>query len=84
MFYIIQKNIFQDPRYDEIFHVMDKLDLEYQSIEFKPNSNEFEIDTVRKDIFVYGSVKLAKITADYDWHPGSFYGKNHELSLIHI
>jgi len=81
MFYIIQKNIFQDPRYDEIFHVMDKLDLEYQSIEFKPNSNEFEIATDRKDVFVYGSVKLAKITADYDWHPGSFYGKNHEFKI---
>ena len=38
-----------------------------------------KIQTDRKDIFVYGSVKLAKITADYNWLPGSFYGNNHEF-----
>ncbi|MCD8401297.1 ATP-grasp domain-containing protein [Tenacibaculum finnmarkense] len=79
MYYIIQKNVFQDPRYDVIFVAMEELGLDYERIEFKPNSNEFEIKTNRKDIFVYGSVKLAKVTADFDWFPGSFYGNNHEF-----
>lgn len=77
MYYLIQKNVFQDARYDEIFTVMDKLKLDYEKVEFKPNSAAFDIQTDRKDIFVYGSVKLAKVTAEFDWHPGSFYGKNH-------
>ena len=79
MYYIIQKNVFQDQRYDEIFDVMNELNLEYESIEFRPNSIEFDVKTNRKDIFVYGSVKLAKVTADYNWVPGSFYGKDHEF-----
>ena len=79
MYYIIQKNVFKDPRYDVIFGVMDELGLNYERVEFKPNSNEFEIQTDRKDIFVYGSVKLAKVTANFDWLPGSLYGNNHEF-----
>ncbi|MFK7972839.1 MAG: ATP-grasp domain-containing protein [Bacteroidia bacterium] len=79
MYYLIQKNVFQDPRYDRIFEVMEELGLEYESVEFKPRSIEFDMKTDRKDIFVYGSVKLAKVTADFDWTPGSFYGHNHEF-----
>lgn len=79
MYYLIQKNVFQDPRYDQIFRVMEELDLEYETVEFKPNSNEFDVKTRRKDIFVYGSVKLAKVAAGFDWVPGSFYGGNHEV-----
>ncbi|BDD12068.1 hypothetical protein FUAX_45000 (plasmid) [Fulvitalea axinellae] len=79
MYYIIQKNVFQDSRYDEIFKVMNELNLEYEEVQFKPNSTEFDFKTKRKDIFVYGSVKLAKVTAEFDWHPGSFYGNNHEF-----
>jgi len=79
MYYIIQKNVFKDPRYDVIFEVLEELGLDYECVEFKQNSNQLEIQTDRKDIFVYGSVKLAKITADFDWLPGSFYGNNHEF-----
>ncbi len=79
MYYLIQKNVFRDPRYDEIFAVMKELHLEYEQVEFKPNSLDFDLQTDRKDIFVYGSVKLAKVTADFDWNPGSFYGNNHEF-----
>lgn len=78
MYYIIQKNVFQDPRYDRIFEVMQELNLNYEEVAFKPYSNELDLETSRKDVFVYGSVKLAKVTAAYDWSPGSFYGGNHE------
>ncbi|MGB0839222.1 MAG: ATP-grasp domain-containing protein [Chitinophagales bacterium] len=77
MYYIIQKNVFRDPRYDEVFNVMEELNLEYEQVAFEPNSIKFNFKTTRKDIFVYGSVKLAKVTAGFNWHPGSFYGGNH-------
>lgn len=80
MYYLIQHNIFADPRYDEIFTVLDKHQLPYEKVRFQPNSNVFDYHTKRKDIFVYGSVKLAKVSADYDWTPGSFYGGNHQFS----
>ncbi len=78
MYYLIQKNVFSDPRYNEIFRALEVLNLPYEVVEFLPNSNSFEYKTSRKDIFVYGSVKLAKVTKDFDWRPGSFYGNNHE------
>ncbi|MFK7949938.1 MAG: ATP-grasp domain-containing protein [Saprospiraceae bacterium] len=78
MYYIIQKNVFVDPRYDEIFRVLEALNLPFEEVQFFPNSNDFEYKTTRKDVFVYGSVKLAKVTKNFDWQPGSFYGGNHE------
>jgi len=79
MHYIIQKNVFKDPRYEEIFAVMNRLGLSYEEVSFRPNSHIFDYQTDRKDVFVYGSVKLAKVAADYDWHPGSFYGERHSF-----
>ena len=78
MYYLIQKNVFQDPRYDEIFHVMEELKLPFERVSFHPNSNVFDFKTERKDIFVYGSVKLAKVATKFGWKPGSYYGNNHE------
>lgn len=78
MHYLIQKNVFADPRYDQIFEVMEELCLSYEIISFLPNSNTFNFSSNRKDVFVYGSVKLAKVAKNFDWHPGSFYGGNHE------
>lgn len=79
MYYVIQKNVFREPRYDQIFDVMHELNLDYEIIEFAPESDQFNLKTERTDIFVYGSVKLAKLTANNDWTPGSFYGNNHEF-----
>lgn len=77
MYYLIQKNVFQDHRYDEIFQVMESLGLSYEEVQFRPKSNHFDFKTDRTDIFVYGSVKLAKEATKYSWNPGSYYGGNH-------
>lgn len=84
MYYIIQKNVFHDERYDEIFRVLKELNLPFEEVSFNPTSSEFEIKTKRIDVFVYGSVKLAKATANYNWIPGSFYGNNHEYESYSI
>jgi hypothetical protein len=84
MYFLIQKNVFADPRYDEIFRVVKQLNLPHETVEFLSNSNDLIYKTNRKDIFVYGSVKLAKITKEFDWQPGSFYGKNHEFEKYSI
>lgn len=78
MYYIIQKNIFKDGRYSEIFKVMKEMNLEYEIVEFLDSTNKINIKTKRKDVFVYGSVKLAKVLADYDFIPGSYYGNKHK------
>jgi len=78
MYYLIQKNDFKDTRYDTIFSVMKELNLAYEEVSFTPNSDVLHVETKRKDVFVYGSVKLAKVTTQFNWKPGSFYGGNHE------
>lgn len=78
MYYLIQKNVFQNPRYDQIFQVVEELGLEYEEVSFLPESKRFNFNTKRKNVFVYGSVKLAKEAKNYKWYPGSFYGGNHE------
>jgi hypothetical protein len=79
MYYIVQKNIFQEPNYDKIFEALNKLNLEYEVVEIIPFAESIDFKTKREDVFVYGSVKLAKITRQYDWKPGSFYGQNHDF-----
>jgi hypothetical protein len=35
----------------------------------------------RKDVFVFGSVRAARLACDKEWTPGSFYGKNHDFQI---
>ena len=81
MYYIIQENIFKEPNYDNIFRVLEKLNLSYEIVKVKPLAEQFEFSTKHKNVFVYGSVKLAKIAQQYDFKPGSFYGGNHSFEI---
>ncbi|MES2555036.1 MAG: ATP-grasp domain-containing protein [Bacteroidota bacterium] len=59
---------------------MDELKLDYEAVELAPTATEIELKSNRKDIFVYGSVRLARLAQVHsDWIPGSFYGKNHRF-----
>lgn len=80
MYYIVQKNVFRETNYDIIFKALEKLGLEFEVVEFDENNN-VEFKTKRKDVFPFGSVRLAKVSADEDWFPGSFFGGNHDFSI---
>jgi hypothetical protein len=78
MHYLIQSNIQYDPEHDKIWDVLDELQLSYEPIELAGQTDLDAVRTERKDIFVYGSVKLARLAKERsDWNPGSFYGGNH-------
>jgi hypothetical protein len=80
MFYLIQSNIYSDPDHYKTFEALDELGLEYEAYELLPTATEIELKSERKDIFVYGSVRLARLAiAHSDWNPGSFYGGNHQF-----
>jgi ATP-grasp domain, R2K clade family 3 len=81
MYYLVQSNIYSDPEHHKIFDILAELNLEYEKIELH-NTAELSIKTDRKDIFVYGSVKLARLAKVHtDWTPGSFYGGNHTFKI---
>lgn len=81
MLYIIQENVFQDRNYDIIFEALNRLDLEYEVVSCLPDSTSFNFNTTRKDVFPFGSVKMARLSNENDWYPGSFFGNNHDYSI---
>ncbi|NOQ73273.1 MAG: ATP-grasp domain-containing protein [Crocinitomix sp.] len=83
MYYLIQSNIYFDPEHFMVFEVLEDLGLAYETIELQPDATSIEIESDRKDVFIYGSVKLARLAkANTDWNPGSFYGGNHNFEVI--
>lgn len=80
MLYVVQKNVFKETNYNLIFETLNRLGLEYEVVEFDSNGN-VEVLTDRTDVFVFGSVRLARISADRGWEPGSYYGGNHDFSV---
>lgn len=78
MYYLVQSNILSDPDHHRIFGALEDLGLSYEAFELQPDAHQIRAQVDRKDIFVYGSVKLARLAkANTDWSPGSFYGGNH-------
>lgn len=78
MLFLVQSNIYSDPDHDRIFQALEELNIAYEAIELTSDAKKIETKANRKDVFVYGSVKLARLTkANTDWYPGSFYGGNH-------
>jgi hypothetical protein len=81
MFYVIQKNTFRQVNYDKLVEALEKLSLEYEVVDCLPFTEEVDCKTGRNDVFVFGSVKLAKLSVKMNWKPGSFHGNNHDFII---
>jgi hypothetical protein len=82
MYFLIQSNIHSDPDHDRIYDALDELKYPYETIEILKETKHLELKTKCKDIFVYGSVRLARLSLQYDdWYPNSFYGNNHLFEI---
>lgn len=80
MLFLVQSNISVDPDYPRLFDALEELKLDYETIHIAKETNTLELKTDRKDIFVIGSVKLARLAkAHENWTPGSFYGEAHSF-----
>lgn len=74
MYYILQSNIFTDVTYYKIKETLIKFGLEFEEIEVLEGVNNYEFKTDRNDVFIFGSVKLARLCQNKKWYPGSLYG----------
>lgn len=81
MFYVIQENVFREENYNKIFDVMKRLKLPYEILKIDTNGDIAKLMNKRKDVFVFGSVRAARLAASMEWTPGSFYGKNHDYEI---
>ncbi|WP_262151510.1 ATP-grasp domain-containing protein [Chryseobacterium foetidum] len=78
MYFLIQANVYLDPDHYKIFDALEELNIDYGVVNIPPNAEKIDFDTDRKDVFVYGSVTIARLAKqNTDWFPCSFYGGNH-------
>ncbi len=78
MLYLVQENVFREENYDKIFKSLDKLGLDYTIVSV---TDDIDFISDRKDIFVFGSVRMARLASENKWYPGSFYGNNHDYEV---
>ena len=78
MYYIVQENTFSEPNYDNLMIALNRLGLEYEVVKVLPFLENIEFKTDRKDVFCFGSLKMARLSNMYGWKPGSQMNDNHD------
>ena len=78
MFFLVQANVYLNPDHYRIFDALEELNIDHSVINIPPAAEKIDFETDRKDVFVYGSVTIARLAKQKThWSPGSFYGGNH-------
>ena len=81
MHYIIQENLFREEGHAKLISTLGKFGISYELVDVKPFIEEFEFKTTRKDVFIFGSLKMARLSENYGWYPGTLIGKNHDYEV---
>ncbi len=81
MYYIVQENTFREENYNLLIQSLEKLGLEYEIVKVLPFIDTVDFKTNRKDVFVFGALKLAKISKQEEWTPGSLMTLNHDYMI---
>lgn len=81
MFYIIQENLFREEGHEKLINCIEKFNLDYELVKVIPFVEEVEFKTDRKDVFVFGSLKLARLSKKYQWNPGALVTENHDYEV---
>jgi len=81
MYYIIQENTFREEGHTRLLECLDRLNLGYEVIKVLPLTDEIKFKTDRKDVFVFGALKLARIYKQYGWKPGCLMTPNHNFMV---
>lgn len=81
MYYIIQENLFREEGHAKLIACLEKFQIPYELVTVKPFIEEVEYKTDRKDVFVFGSLKLARISKKYGWNPGAIISENHNYEV---
>jgi len=81
MYHIVQENCFRKENYDNLILSLKKLNVDYEIVKVLPFTDEIKIKTTRKDIFVWGAIKLSKIAKKENWYPGSLLNDNHNFEI---
>jgi hypothetical protein len=78
MYYVVQENVFSEPNYDNLMLALNRLELPYEVVRVYPIIDKMKVKTKRKDVFPFGSLKMARLSAKLNWTPGSQMNANHD------
>jgi len=78
MLHLIQNNCFKEESYGEFINYLDRLGLDYKMIRVIPFTDEIDFITDRKDVMVWGAIKLARLAKLRNWTPGSYMSETHD------
>ena len=76
MFWVLQKNLFNETAFEELLRQLDTQDTKYEVVNIIPFAHEMEPD-INPDgpIFAVGATAMSKIVAKKGWKPG-YFGDN--------
>lgn len=81
MYYIIQENLFREEGHAKLIACLEKFQIPYELVTVRPFIEEVDFKTDRKDVFVFGSLKLARLSKKYGWNPGALVTENHNYEV---
>jgi hypothetical protein len=81
MYYVVQENVFKEENYDNLIIALDRLRLPYEIVKVMPFVDTIEIKTNSWHIFPFGSLKMARISKQFGWKPGSQMNDNHDFMV---
>jgi hypothetical protein len=81
MYYIVQENVFREFNYDNLIKGLKKMGYPYEIVQVIPFVENIKFKTKRKDVFPFGSLKIARISNQYNWYPGSQMNENHDFMV---
>lgn len=81
MYYVIQENLFRETHHKTIINTLERMDLGYEIVKFRPFTHDVEFKTERKDVWCWGSDSMAKVALYNGWNPGSMCSGCHDYNL---
>jgi len=81
MYYIVQENVFKEENYDNLIMGLDRLQLPYEIVKVMPFIDTMEFKTNSCHVFPFGSLKMARISKQFGWKPGSQMNDNHDFMV---
>ena len=81
MLYLIQDNIFKLRHQQMLLDALERMGLDYELVNPTPFDNELTVQTTRKDVFVFGAIKMAELTSTLGFAPGTMLNSNHDFEI---
>lgn len=81
VYYIIQDNLFREEGHTKLINFLDKFGFDFEVVTINKDSDDIVFNTDRKDVFVFGSLKMARISKKYGWYPGTLITENHNYEV---